>query len=46
MLENLFYESLFTIEYILKNKIEAILLVDTYIIEYGFINKKFAKEVC
>lgn len=35
--------SLFTIEYILGNKIKALLLANTYVIRYSFI---FAKKVC
>lgn len=37
MLKNLFYESLFTIQYTLRNKIENILLANTF-------DKKFAKN--
>lgn len=46
MLKNLFYKNLFAIQYILRNKIEAILLVDTYVTRYSFINKRFVKEIC
>lgn len=45
MLKNLFFKSFFTIQYILINKIMAIILVDTCAIEYSFINKKFVKTV-
>ena len=46
MPENLFCERPFIIQYILENKIEVILLADTYAIRYGFIDKKFVEEVC
>lgn len=45
MLKNLFFKSFFTIQYILINKIMAIILVDTYATEYSFINKKFMETV-
>lgn len=41
MLEDLFYESIFSIQYILGNEIKATTLVDIYAIEFGFIDKKF-----
>lgn len=45
MSKDLFYKSLFTIQYILADKIEVISLVGTYATKYDFINKKFAKKV-
>ena len=46
MPKDLFCESPFTIQCILRNKIRATILVDTCAIEYGFIDKEFAKTVC
>ena len=46
MPKDLFCESFFTVQYILKNKINAITLVDTCATWYGFINKKFIEIVC
>lgn len=45
MPEDLFYESHFTMRYILWNKINEILLVDTCITRYGFIDKNFAEII-
>lgn len=45
MSENLFYKSFFIIQYILGNKINAIILVNIYTIRYGFINKKFSEVI-
>lgn len=42
----LFSENQFDIQYILRNKIIAIALVNTYATRYSFINEKFAKKVC
>lgn len=46
MSENFFCESLFTIQYILDNKIEAILLADIYVTKYSFTDRKFREEDC
>ena len=46
MQKNLFYKSFFTISYILDNKTKAMTLIETFITEFGFINKKFAEIVC
>ena len=46
MPKDLFYESPFTVQCILGNKINAITLVDTYATGYGFIDEKFAEIVC
>lgn len=46
MLKYLFCKSPFTIQCALENKIETILLANTYANEYNFINEKFIKEVC
>lgn len=46
MSEDLFCRSFFTIQYILGNKINTIILIDIYTTRYGFINKKFAKIFC
>ncbi len=46
MPKDLFCESLFTVQYILGNKINAITLVDTCATRYGFIDEKFAEIVC
>lgn len=46
MSKDIFCESPFTIQYILENKIEAIILTDIYTIKYGFINKIFVEKVC
>lgn len=45
MQKNLFSKSPFTIQYILRNKIMAIILTDTCTTRYDFIDKKFAKKV-
>ena len=44
--KDLFYESLFIIKYTLENKIMDVILVNTYAIEYYFIDAKCAKTVC
>ena len=46
MLEDLFCESPFTIQYTLRNNIEAISLANTYATGYGFIDEEFAEKVC
>lgn len=46
MSKDLFCESFFKIQCILKNKIMAIILADTCAIKYGFINEKFEETVC
>ena len=46
MLEDLFCESLLTIQYILGNKIKITTLVDTCATGFDFINEKFAEMVC
>ncbi len=45
MPKDLFYESPFTIQYILGNKIKATTLADTCATRYGFIDEEFAKTV-
>ena len=42
--KNLFYKSLFILQYILGNKIMAIILANIYAIRYDFINEKLAKN--
>lgn len=44
MLKNLFYKSLFMIQYIPENKIMAIILANIYANKYNFFNKEFAKK--
>lgn len=46
MPKNLFYKSLFIIEYILKSKITAIILVNTYTDSYDFIDKEYIEKIC
>lgn len=46
MSENIFCKNFFIIQYILKIKINIIILVGAYITKYGFTNKKFVKIVC
>ncbi len=46
MLKDLFCESPFTVQCILGNKINIIILVDTCAIRYGFIDEKFVEMVC
>lgn len=46
MLKDLFCKSLFTIKFILGNKIMVITLTNTCVTKYGFINEKFAEKVC
>lgn len=41
-----FYKTFFTIKCILENKIIATTFANICVIEYGFINNKFAKIVC
>lgn len=45
MSKNLFYKSLFTIQYTLGNIIKIIILVNTYIIGFTFIDKKFPEII-
>ena len=45
MSEDLFCKSFLTIQCTLENKIKAIILVDTYTTEFGFIDKKFAEII-
>lgn len=45
MLKDLFCKSFFTIQYILGNKINVIILVNTCAIKYSFINEKFTRIV-
>ena len=46
MLKNLFYKSFLIIWYILGNKIKAIILIDTCITRFSFIDEKFAENIC
>ncbi len=46
MPKDLFCKSFFTVECILENKFNSIILVDTYATEYDFIDEKFAEIVC
>ncbi len=46
MPKNLFYKNPLIIQCILGNKIKAAILVDTYAIGFGFIDKKFVEIVC
>lgn len=46
MPEDLFCETLLTIECRQGNQIEETTFVNTYITEFGFIDKKFAEIVC
>ena len=46
MPKDLFCKSLFTIQYILGNKIRATILADTYATGYSFIDEEFAETVC
>ncbi len=46
MLKDLFCKSPFTIQYTLRNKIEATNLADTYDTGYSFIDKEFTETVC
>ena len=46
MPKDFFHESLFTIQYTLRNKIKAITLVNTFATRYGFIDEKFAETIC
>lgn len=46
MPKNLFWKRLFAIKYILKNKIMAIILANTYTIRYSSIDKKFVETGC
>lgn len=45
MSRNLFYKSLFIIQYTLGNIIKIITLVNTYIIGFAFIDKKFPEII-
>lgn len=46
MPKNLFYKSLFTIQYAIKNKIMVTILANIFATGYGFINEKFVKTIC
>ena len=46
MPKHLFCKIFLTIQYILDNKIKAIILVNTCAARYNFIEEKFAKIVC
>lgn len=46
MPKDLFWKSLFTIQYILADKIIVIVLANIYTTRYDFIDKKFVKIVC
>ena len=46
MPKNLFCESSFTIQCILRNKVKATTLADTCATRYGFINEEFLETVC
>lgn len=43
--DDLFYKSFFTVQCILGNKINAIILIDTCATRYSFIDEKFASIV-
>lgn len=43
ILEDLFYKSILTIQYTLRMKINIFTIINTYAIEYDFVNEKFAK---
>lgn len=45
ILKDLFYKSLYTIQYIIRNKIINRTLVNTYTTRYSFIIKKFIEKV-
>lgn len=44
--KNLFFESFFTIQYILNNNINTKIFADIYIARYDFNNEKFVKIIC
>ena len=46
LLKDLFDNSFLTIQYILKNKIYIIILINIYATRFDFINKKFTEIVC
>lgn len=46
MSKDLFYKSFFIVQYILKKKINAIILINIYVTGYNFIDKKFTEMVC
>ena len=46
MSKDLFCESIFTIQYILGNKIMATTLANTYATGYGFFNEEFVETIC
>ena len=46
MPKNIFCESSFIIQYILGNKIMAIILASTCTIGYDFIDEKFVETIC
>ena len=45
MPKDLFCMIIFTVQYILRNKINAVILVDTYATRFGFIDKKFIEII-
>lgn len=45
ILKDLFYKNSFGLQYTLRNKIMATLLVNIYATRYSFINKKFVEIV-
>ena len=45
MPKNLFYESFFTIQCTLRNKIRATILANTFATRYRFIDEEFAETV-
>lgn len=46
MLKNLLYKNLLIIQCTQKNKIKVIILINTYITKFDFMNKKFVKIIC
>ena len=46
MPKDLFYESIFTIQYTLGNKIMAIILANTGATRYNFIDEEFIEIIC
>lgn len=46
MAENSFCKRDFIVQFTFENKINAIALVNTYAIKYGFIDKIFAEIAC
>lgn len=43
--EDLFYKSFLISQYILSNKIKAIILIDIFATRFGFINEKSTKII-